>query len=110
MRFLAVTDRFVESLQQVSLFAIEVDRSFNQDAAQQIAPFVTTVHAQNYVVVGKNTRSLVSDGLVDFNTVIGIFRAVGFDGYLEVEFVKEDDPGAALKADAAYLRKLCDTL
>jgi len=80
------------------------------DAAQRIAPFVTTVHAQNYVVAGKNTRSLVSDGLVDFNTVIGILRAVGFDGYLEVEFVKEDDPEAALKADAAYLRKLCETL
>lgn len=80
------------------------------DAAQQIAPFVSTVHAQNYVTVGKNTRSLVSDGLIDYNTVIGIFRSVGFDGYLEVEFVKEETPVDALKADAAYLRQLCETL
>lgn len=80
------------------------------DAAQLIAPFVTTVHAQNYVSVGKNTRSLISDGLIDYDTVVGILRAVGFDGYLEVEFVKEDDPEAALKADADYLRKLCNTL
>lgn len=80
------------------------------DEAQRIAPFVSTVHAQNYVSVGKNTRSLISEGLVDFNTVIGIFRAVGFDGYLEVEFVSEEDPEAALNADAAYLRKLCETL
>lgn len=80
------------------------------NAAQEIAPFVSTVHAQNYVETGKNTRSLVSEGIVDFDTVIGIFRAVGFDGYLEVEFVKEDDPEKALKADAEYLRKLCDTL
>ncbi len=80
------------------------------DAAQKIAPFVSTVHAQNYVQVGKNTRSLVSEGLVDYSTVIGILRAVGFDGYLEVEFVKEDAPQSALKADAAYLRKLCETL
>lgn len=80
------------------------------DAAQRIAPFVSTVHAQNYVETGKNTRSLISEGIVDFGTVIGIFRAVEFDGYLEVEFVKEDNPEEALKADAAYLRKLCKTL
>jgi 3-dehydroshikimate dehydratase len=80
------------------------------DEAQRISPFVSTVHAQNYVSIGKNTRSLISDGLVDFNTVVGMFRAVGFDGYLEVEFVKEEDPVAALKADAAYLRELCETL
>lgn len=80
------------------------------DEAQRIAPFVSTVHAQNYVTTGKNTRSLISEGLVDFSTVIGMFRSVGFDGYLEVEFVKEDDPEAALKADATYLRKLCETL
>ena len=80
------------------------------DAAQQIAPFVSTVHAQNYVGTGANTRSLISEGMVDFGTVIGIFRAVGFDGYLEVEFVKEDNPEEALKADAAFLRSLCETL
>lgn len=80
------------------------------DAAQQISPFVTTVHAQNYVETGKNVRSLISEGLVEYRTVIGIFRAFGFDGYLEVEFVKEDDPESALKADAAFLRELCDSL
>ena len=80
------------------------------DAAQQIAPYVCTVHAQNYVVTGKNTRALISDGLVDYKTAIAIFRAVGFDGYLEVEFVREEDPEGALKADAAFLRELCETL
>jgi len=80
------------------------------DAVQRIAPFVSTVHAQNYVNVGSNARSLISDGLVDYETVIGILRAVGFDGYLEVEFVREEDPKDALKKDAAYLRKLCETL
>jgi 3-dehydroshikimate dehydratase len=80
------------------------------DAAQRISPYVSTVHAQNYVTVGKNTRSLVSDGLIDYPTVIGMFSALGFDGYLEVEFVKEDNPEEALKADAAYLRSLCESL
>ena len=80
------------------------------EEAQRISPFVSTVHAQNYVSIGKNKRSLISDGLVDFDKVVRIFRAVGFDGYLEVEFVKEDDPVAALAADALYLRKLCETI
>ncbi len=35
--------------------------------------------------------------------------AAGFDGFLEVEFVREDDPEAALMADAAFLRALCES-
>ena len=44
------------------------------DEAQRISPFVSTVHAQNYVSIGKNRRSLISDGLVDFNKVVRMFH------------------------------------
>ena len=80
------------------------------DAAQAISPYVSTVHTQNYVQTGSNQRTLIAEGLIDYRTLIGIFRTIRFDGYLEVEFVKEDDPEGALKADAAFLRELCDTL
>ena len=76
--------------------------------ARAVAPHVATVHAQNYVVKGKNSRSLVSEGVVDYGQIISMFRKEGFDGYLEVEFVREQEPEASLIADAAYLRSLCD--
>ncbi len=77
------------------------------DGLGQIATFVSTVHAQNYVDVGSNERSLVSEGFVDYRTVVQVLRKAGFDGYLEVEFVREDDPEAALLADSKFLRLLC---
>ena len=77
--------------------------------ARQVAPHVATVHAQNYVSAGRNARSLVSEGYVDYRAVVRVLSAAGFDGYLEVEFVRDDDPGAALMADAAFLRGLCET-
>ena len=77
--------------------------------ARQVAPHVATVHAQNYVSEGRNARSLISEGYVDYREVVRELSAAGFDGYLEVEFVRDDDPGAALIADAGFLRGLCET-
>ena len=76
--------------------------------AEVVAPYVTTVHAQNYLARGSNRRNLVEKGFVDFPRVIAILGKAGFDGFLEVEFVKEEDPEAALKADGAFLRRLCE--
>ena len=77
-------------------------------AARQVAPHVATVHAQNYTAPGRNARSLISRGYVDYRAVVRELSAAGFDGYLEVEFVREDDPDGALMADAAFLRALCE--
>ena len=76
------------------------------ETLRQVATYVTTVHAQNYVATGSNERALIEQGLVNYRAVVEELKQVGFDGYLEVEFVKEDDP-EALKADAAFLRTLC---
>ena len=78
------------------------------EVARQVASRVATVHAQNYTTPGRNARSLISAGYVDYRAVVRELAAAGFDGYLEVEFVKEDDPDAALMADAAFLRGLCE--
>ena len=50
----------------------------------------------------------MSGGFVDYPAVVGILKAAGFDGFLEVEFVREEAPEEALLADAAFLRSLCD--
>lgn len=39
--------------------------------------------------------------------VLDLAARAGFDGYLEVEFVREEDPEGALEADARFLRSLC---
>ena len=44
-----------------------------------------------------------------FAEVLDLAVRAGFDGFLEVEFVREDDPEAALMADAAFLRTLCES-
>ena len=76
--------------------------------ARQVASRVVTVHAQNYTAPGRNERSLISAGYVDYPAVVGELSAAGFDGFLEVEFVRDDDPEAALMSDAAFLRVLCE--
>ena len=75
--------------------------------ARRIAPHVVTVHAQNYVQVGHNTRSLIGEGMIDYATIIQTIKQAGFDGFLEIEFVREENPKDALMADAAFLRSLC---
>ena len=74
----------------------------------KVAPYVTTVHAQNVVQVGETCRGLISEGVVDYPAAIEELRKAGFDGYVEVEFVREDDPEEALKADAKFLKSLVD--
>ena len=78
------------------------------EGVRQVAPYVETVHAQNYACVGSNDRSLISEGFVDYQSVVQMLRKEGFDGYLEVEFVREDNPEAALLADAKFLRSFCE--
>ena len=78
------------------------------EEVRKIAPYVTTVHAQNYAEKGRNRRNLVAEGMFDFRAILAILKEAGFDGYLEVEFVREEDPEEALMADAKFLRSLCE--
>ncbi len=87
-------------------YAHDADRVISE--ARKAAPYVAAAHAQNYLAAGSNKRSLVSGGFVDYPAVVGILKAAGFDGFLEVEFVREEAPEEALLADAAFLRSLCD--
>jgi sugar phosphate isomerase/epimerase len=104
--------RLVEEVDRAN-FRLNYQPNFTHDAARVLAeaakaaPFVLAVHAQNYMNPGSNTRALVSEGFVDYPAVVRLLKDTGFDGYLEVEFVREEAPEQALHADAAALRSLC---
>jgi len=75
------------------------------ESAELVGPFVVNVHAQNWAP-DQTGRSLIEEGEVDYGRVVQILKKHGFDGYLEIEFVNEDDKAAALAADASFLRRL----
>ena len=105
LRLVAGVDRENFRLNYQPNYAHEADRVMAE--AERAAPYVAAVHAQNYLNPGSNERSLVSGGFVDYPTVLGLLSRAGFDGFLEVEFVRKEAPNEALKADADYLRSLC---
>ena len=78
------------------------------EAAEIVGPYVVNVHAQNYVESGQQ-RVTIEGGDVDYRRVVPILQKHGFDGYLEIEFVNEEDKLEALATDAAFLRDLASS-
>jgi 3-dehydroshikimate dehydratase len=105
LRLVAGVDRENFRLNYQPNYAHDADRAMAE--AEKAAPYVSAVHAQNYLNPGSNERSLVSGGFVDYPAVLGLLKRAGFDGFLEVEFVRNEAPDEALKSDAEYLRSLC---
>jgi sugar phosphate isomerase/epimerase len=73
------------------------------------------VHAQNFVRAHEGSahpweRSLVEDGTADYRQLLKLLKPYGFDGPVEVEFLKGDSDReqmmAAMKADAEFLRRI----
>lgn len=113
------TLRLVELAQADNLklnFQVNNLADFNLDqSAAVVGPLVVMVHAQNYLPAPEGSphpweRALVEDGIVDYTHLLKLLRPHGFDGYVEVEFLKGDpDKEAmidALKKDAEFLRKV----
>ena len=78
-------------------------------------PHIVNVHAQNFNPSeeedGKYELSLIEEGVIDYRRLLELLQPHGFDGYVEVEFLKgeftsEETMLDSLKQDAAYLRKL----
>ena len=105
LRLIREVDRPNFRLNYQPNYTHEADRVLEE--SRKVASHVSAVHAQNYQAPGSNKRSLVAEGFVDYGAVVKTLRDAGFDGFLEVEFVREQDPELSLKADAAYLRSLC---
>ncbi len=75
------------------------------ESAEIVGPYVVNVHAQNWSS-DEAGRSFAEQGEVDYGRVVQILKKHGFDGYLEIEFVNENDKAAALAADASFLNRL----
>lgn len=80
-----------------------------------IGDHVVMCHAQNFKMSccepGKLKRSLIENGAVDYDHVLSLLATHGFKGYVEVEFLKDDDVSEdammdSLRRDAAYLNEI----
>lgn len=96
---------------QVGDFA---DSNVERDIAM-IGDHIAMIHAQNFKFSscrpGTLIRSLISEGLVNYDTVLSALAKRGFDGYVEVEFLKDEEISEdamldSLKKDAQYLLEL----
>ncbi|MDO8683810.1 MAG: sugar phosphate isomerase/epimerase family protein [Armatimonadota bacterium] len=76
---------------------------------------VVMMHAQNCVHAPEGAqhawdRALIGEGLIDYQYVVNCLKTYGFDGCVEVEFLKGDPDKdlmvEAMKKDAEYLRKI----
>lgn len=77
--------------------------------AERLADRANNVHLQAVAEPGASDRCALADAYFDVAGVVEAFRAAGFEGYLEVEFVTDRAPyAAAVAADVAFLRTLVD--
>lgn len=73
--------------------------------AERLAPLSNNVHVQAPAERGGSERAPLEDAYFDVGSVLDRFEAAGFDGYVEVEFVSEDEPyERAVRRDHDYLR------
>ena len=82
---------------------------------RMLGDHVVMVHAQNFrpscVEQGKLDRCLIEEGAVDYDKALSLLAKHGFDGRVEVEFLKGENVTEAamldsLRRDAAYLKEL----
>ena len=69
---------------------------------------IINVHAQNADENGKGCG--LADGIIDYNEVVQKLADIGYDGYLEVEFIHGENKLSALQRDRDFLVSLTDTI
>ncbi len=81
-----------------------IDADEPHTAVEQLATHIVNVHAQNFDENGKACP--IVDGIVDYTRIVNTLQEIGYDGYLEVEFVHGDNKLEALQRDRDYLASL----
>ena len=66
------------------------------------------MHAQNANADGQGCA--IADGVVDYEKIVQKLADVGYDGYIEIEFLHGEDKLEALQRDRDYLASLIDTI
>lgn len=116
-RFLAEVDH--PSL-KLNFQVTDNEPNYLDRAIPTLGAHVVNIHAQNHRTEiesdGKEVRPLVliEEGDFDYAELLGRLKPYGFDGFIEVEFLKGDFGCGgeevmldSLKKDAAYLRRIC---
>lgn len=86
-------------------------------ALHVLGPHIVNIHAQNWHSIIKNDEMirelcLIEEGEIDYADVLKRLSPYGFDGFIEAEFLKNDQETdeallESLRRDAAYLRRIC---
>ncbi len=78
------------------------------EAIEHLGSKIVNVHAQN---ADKNRNGCgIADGIIDYTEVVQKLADIGYDGYLEIEFVYGEDKLSALQRDRDFLVSLIDTV
>ncbi|MFQ3549980.1 MAG: sugar phosphate isomerase/epimerase family protein [Armatimonadota bacterium] len=93
---------------------IDLEEGDFEKVLGRLAKYTASVHAQNFKenAEGKMELSLISEGVVDYRKALDILNKNGFNGFVEVEFLKgefDEDENImlnSLKADAEFLREI----
>jgi sugar phosphate isomerase/epimerase len=73
--------------------------------ARALAPLSNNVHVQAVDEPGGGSRCALADAYFDLPAVLSAFDSAGFDGWVDVEFVRSDvDYETAVAEDYEYLR------
>jgi sugar phosphate isomerase/epimerase len=75
------------------------------DSLDRLMPFLVTVHAQNFRGSYK-TRTPLAEGDVDYARVARMLKDAEFEGYVEVEFVGDEEPVEWLRKDCEFLKSV----
>lgn len=106
----------LETIEGISLPALKTyyqplarsDADEPHTAAEKLSEHIVNVHAQNFDETGKSCP--IADGVVDYARIVEILSSVGYNGYLEVEFVHGDNKLEALQRDRDYLASLINAV
>ena len=109
-------DSILELFEYVRVPAIKTyfQPSFRSDAddpyeaVEKLGDHIVNVHAQNANADGQGCA--IADGVVDYEKIVQKLADVGYDGYIEIEFLHGDDKLEALQRDRDYLASLIDTI
>ena len=69
---------------------------------------IVNVHAQNANADGQGCA--IADGVVDYEKIVQKLADIGYNNYIEIEFLHGDDKLEAQQRDRDYLASLIDTI
>jgi sugar phosphate isomerase/epimerase len=99
------TRKLLERIDRANVGLIFQPSTFTPDelqAADALGTAVRHVHATN---TNDDGKCLLAEGIMDYPAILSRLEALGFDGYVSIEWMGEN-PREVARREAQYLRKL----